>query len=49
MILDYYIGIHTKQSVEQDTISNPLPIESHPAGGKDAGNDYGTIPCELFS
>lgn len=27
-ILDYYISIHTKQSDEQDTISNPLPIES---------------------
>lgn len=28
IISDYYIGIHTKQSDEQDTISNPLPIES---------------------
>lgn len=28
IILDYYISIHTKQSDEQDTISNPLPIES---------------------
>lgn len=28
LISDYYIGIHMKQSVEQDTISNPLPIES---------------------
>lgn len=27
-ISDYYISIHTKQSDEQDTISNPLPIES---------------------
>ena len=27
-ISDYYINIHTKQSDEQDTISNPLPIES---------------------
>lgn len=28
IISDYYISIHTKQSDEQDTISNPLPIES---------------------
>lgn len=27
-ISDYNISIHTKQSDEQDTISNPLPIES---------------------
>ena len=28
IISDYCISIHTKQSDEQDTISNPLPIES---------------------
>lgn len=51
-ISDYYINIHTKQSDEQDTISNPLPIESIQLVERMqvmAGNDYGTIPCELFS